>query len=259
VSDARGGPLAAWQGEPLDSWREAWSVPLVEAWARIGSTNDRALELAAEGARPFTVVLAEEQTRGRGRRGTAWHSAPGAGLWMSVVLQPASAPPWLPLLVGLAAAEAIEAATGVPGVGIKWPNDLVLGSRKVGGILCESTAGAVVAGLGVNLRAPADGFPKPLSGTATALDMEGAKSLSKSRLTGLTLDGLKGLLSELDARLATRTIEALRARDVLDGRSVHTEEAGPGTARGIQPDGALLLERPDGSRVSVSSGSVRAV
>jgi len=251
--------LTHWEGEPLGTWCEAWDVPLVEAWARIGSTNDRALELALGGARPFSVVLAQEQTRGRGRRGTAWHSAPGAGLWMSVVLPAAGAPAWLPLLVGLAAAEAIEGATGASRVGIKWPNDLVLGAGKVGGILCESSGGVVVAGVGVNLRAPAGGFPKPLTETATALDVEGAKSLSPSRLAGLTLDGLKHLLGEIDAPLGASALGALRARDVLAGRPVHTEESGAGTARGIEPDGALLLERPDGSRVSVTSGSVRAV
>jgi len=242
-----------WEGEPVSTWQQAWGVPLVEAYAQIGSTSDRALELAVAGAGPFTVVIADEQIRGRGRRGASWHSAPGAGLWMSVVLPSGDAPSWLPLLVGLAAAEAIEEATGVLAVGLKWPNDLVLRGRKVGGILCESAGGAVAAGIGINVRAPRDGFPGPLSGSATALDMEGAKSLSHSRLAG-------SILSRLEARLVTTssgdleqpTLDRLADRDVLAGRAVHTEELGRGTARGIARSGSLVLERPDGSRVSVS-------
>jgi BirA family transcriptional regulator, biotin operon repressor / biotin---[acetyl-CoA-carboxylase] ligase len=252
-------PLTHWEGEPVDCWRQAWRVPHVEAWATIGSTNDRALELAAAGARAFTVVVAEEQTRGRGRLGAAWHSPPGSGLWMSVVLPPRPAPAWLPLLVGLAVAEAIEGATGAVGVGVKWPNDLVLGAGKVGGVLCESAGGVAVAGVGINVRTPRDGFPEGLRSTATALDVEGAKSLSMSRLTGVIVDAVE-LRLEVDAGvLGGAALRELAARDVLAGRRVRTEAAGEGTARGIGPDGSLLLERPDGSRVNVSSGSVRAL
>ncbi|HUF75166.1 MAG TPA: biotin--[acetyl-CoA-carboxylase] ligase [Longimicrobiales bacterium] len=252
-------PGTHWEGEPVECWREAWGVPLVEAWASIGSTNDRALELAAAGAGPFTVVVADEQTRGRGRRGASWHSPSGSGLWMSMVLPPRPAPAWLPLLVGLAVAEAIEGATGAVGVGIKWPNDLVLGAGKVGGILCESAGGAAVAGVGINVRAPREGFPEGIRTTATALDVEGAKSLSISRLAGMIIDGVEQRLDVDAASLDLATLRRLAARDVLAGRRIRTEEAGEGTARGIGPEGALLLERPDGSRVNVSSGSVRVV
>jgi BirA family biotin operon repressor/biotin-[acetyl-CoA-carboxylase] ligase len=249
--------LSHWEGEPVGFWQGAWDVPLLEAYVSIGSTNDRALELAAGGAEAFSVVVADEQTQGRGRRGATWHSARGAGLWMSAVLPHEGAPRWLPLVVGLAVAEAIEGATGTISVGLKWPNDLILGVRKVGGILCEAAAGVVVAGVGINMRAPREGFPGPLRGTATALDVQGANSLSSSRLTGMIVDGLKARLGAGAAVLDPPSLEALRARDVLVGRAVHTEELGPGTARGIDADGALVLERPDGSRVSVSSGSVR--
>lgn len=252
------GPLARWEGEPVSAWQDAWGVPLVEAWASIGSTNDRALALAAAGATPFSVVLADEQTAGRGRRGAAWLSAPGAGLWMSVVLPTDSAPRAVPLLVGLAAAEAVQAATGAA-VGLKWPNDLMIGARKVGGILCEATHGAAVAGIGINLRTPPGGFPDELSGRATALDVEGANALSVSHLVGLILDRLEPLVGAGPSTLEGESLTRLRARDVLAGRVVETEERGRGTAVGIGEDGGLLLERPDGSRVTVSSGSVRPV
>jgi BirA family biotin operon repressor/biotin-[acetyl-CoA-carboxylase] ligase len=252
-------PLTHWEGEPIETWREAWDVPRVEAWASIGSTSDRALELAAAGAPPFTVVLADEQTQGRGRRGAMWHSPPEAGLWMSAVLPSEGVAPWLPLVVGLAVAQAVEATTGAPEVGIKWPNDLIIGARKVGGILCESAAGGVGAGVGINLRVPQGGFPEALVPIATALEVEGAMSLSKSRLAGSISDGLLALLGEPRAGLDPGLLGELRARDVLAGRAVDTDEHGRGTARGIASDGALTLERPDGSRVSVSSGSIRAI
>lgn len=252
-------PLTDWEGEPVETWKSLWAVPLVEAYAAIGSTSDRALELAAGGAGPYTVVVADEQTRGRGRRGTPWHSAPGSGLWMSVVLPSQGGAPWLPLLVGLAVADAIEGLSRAAAVGIKWPNDLFLGDRKVGGILCESAAGVVVTGIGVNVRSPRDGFPDALSETATSLDMNGAQPLYASHLAGMILDRLKASLATGPSGLAETTLQELAARDLLAGRAVRTEEMGPGTARGIARDGALLLERPDGSRVSVSSGSVRIV
>lgn len=267
------GPLDQWEGEPVTFWRNAWDIPALEVHARIGSTNDRALELAAEGRGSFTVVLAQEQTSGRGRRGASWHSPAGSGLWMSAVLPGPGPASHLPLLVGLAVAEAVERAAGWAGssapaaadpgasgaarLGIKWPNDLFVGSRKVGGILCESVADTVVAGIGLNVRSPAGGFPDGLDGLATTLEDEGVKSLSFSVLAGDIVRSLKERCERPTAALSAEALAGLRARDVLVGRAVRTEERGPGTAVGLDPDGALVLERADGSRVRVASGSVR--
>ena len=104
--------LTHWHGEPVATWCALWGVPAFEAYESIGSTNDRAKELAAEPRNTFAVVIAAEQTDGRGRRGARWHSPSGTGLWMSVVLPNPSAALHLPLLVGLAAAEAIQDAHG---------------------------------------------------------------------------------------------------------------------------------------------------
>ncbi|HET9949901.1 MAG TPA: biotin--[acetyl-CoA-carboxylase] ligase [Longimicrobiales bacterium] len=259
------GPSTHWQGEPVSVWRALWGVAHVEAWERIGSTNDRALELlesAARGgkdaaaARGAVVVLAEEQTAGRGRRGARWHSAPGAGLWMSVGLR-GTAAAHLPLRVGLAAAQALEAVAPGARVGIKWPNDLVIGGRKVGGVLCESAPGGVVAGVGINLAAPPGGWPEGVEGLATSLQDEGFKPVRRSDLAGRISRGVARLADDLGAPLGEAERAALAARDVLAGREVVTEEHGRGTARGIDPEGALLLERPDGSCVRVLAGSVR--
>jgi BirA family biotin operon repressor/biotin-[acetyl-CoA-carboxylase] ligase len=241
-----------WQGREPRAWAAAWGVRLVETYASIGSTNDRALEIASTAEGAFAVVIADEQTAGRGRRGARWHSPPGSGLWMSVVL-PASRPaPHASLLVGLAVAEAIEAVSAEVRVGIKWPNDLMVRGGKLGGILCESAGAAVVAGIGINLRSsPASA----LAYRATSLEAECGKSIPPSELAGSIVRRLTGRSLVLDAAAAS----ALAGRDALLDSAVDTEEHGPGVARGIDRGGALVLERADGSRVSVVAGSVRSL
>jgi BirA family biotin operon repressor/biotin-[acetyl-CoA-carboxylase] ligase len=228
-------------------------VPIVETYARIGSTNDRALELALAGAGGTAVVIANEQTAGRGRRGARWHSPPGSGLWMSVVLPMARPLPHASLLVGLAVAEAIEAVATDVRVGIKWPNDLLIRGGKVGGILCESSGAAVVAGIGVNVASLGTTPALALAYRATSLETECARCLPVSDLAGAIVRALKARSWTWDAR----SVAELASRDALLGARVETEEHGPGVARGIDVMGSLVLERPDGSRVSVVAGSVR--
>jgi BirA family biotin operon repressor/biotin-[acetyl-CoA-carboxylase] ligase len=225
-------------------------VRVVEAYASIGSTNDRALALAAKGEHGFAVVIADEQTAGRGRRGAEWRSPPGAGLWMSVVLPWPRPVPHVTLLVGIAVAEAIEQAAGGLRVGIKWPNDLLVGRRKLGGVLCESAGASVVAGIGINLR------PVPGVDRATSLEAECGKYLPPNNLAGSILTALRRCALD-GLRLEPEALAYLRDRDALAGTRVDTDEHGRGTARGIDADGALLLERADGSRVRVVAGSVR--
>ena len=248
-----------WRGEPVATWLKLWGVPAFETYERIGSTNDRAKELASEHGNSFGVVIADEQTEGRGRRGATWHSPPGTGLWMSVVLPAPRSVLHLPLLVGLAVAEAIQDASESLRVGIEWPNDLVVRGRKLGGVLCEGVPGAVVAGIGINLRTPDGGFPASLESRATSLEEEGVNSLRYGNLAGLIVRALKRRLGEPTPRLVPDALSELTARDALAAREVLTEEHGPGVARGIEPDGALILERGDGSRVRVVAGSVRPV
>lgn len=245
----------AYDGCPSETLAAAWDVPRVETWARVGSTNDRALALAVAGAAPGTTVVADEQTAGRGRRGAAWRSAPGCGLWMSVVLEPTAGDPRLPLLVGVACAEGIEAVADDVEVEVKWPNDLLIGARKVGGILVERVSGTVVVGIGINVRLPAEGFASELATRATVLEVESGKRLARSELAGQ-------VLAVLTARLAAaapfeQALRALTGRDALLDRAVSTEDKGDGVARGVDASGALVLERADGSRVRVVSGSVR--
>jgi BirA family transcriptional regulator, biotin operon repressor / biotin---[acetyl-CoA-carboxylase] ligase len=232
-----------------------WGSPFVEAHERIGSTNERASELAREGAPAGTVVVAEEQTEGRGRRGASWESPPGVGLWMSVLVGGQERAAQLPLLVGLACAEGIEAHVAGIRVAIKWPNDLLVGGLKVGGILCEVAENRVVVGFGINVTTPPGGFPETLSGVATSLDEHGAKAVSRSHLAGSILAHLDIILGR-EAPFPT-VLPELERRDALLGRRVETERGGVGLACGIDPSGALVVERSDGSRVRVISGSVR--
>jgi BirA family biotin operon repressor/biotin-[acetyl-CoA-carboxylase] ligase len=246
-----------WEGEPVAVWRALWDVPEVEIHEQLGSTNDRARELASKGAAPWTVVLAEEQTRGRGRSGDAWHSPPGSGLWISTVV-PAEGPPapCLPLRVGLAAARATEEVSGVP-VGIKWPNDLIIAGRKVGGVLCERADGAVVAGVGINVRTPDEGFPSRLAAVATSAEEEAGRRVPRGGLATLLLVGLRDRLGGSEAeRLDADEMAELTHRDVLMGRRLRSE-TGEGTGRGIDAGGALRIERPDGRVERVVAGRVR--
>jgi BirA family transcriptional regulator, biotin operon repressor / biotin---[acetyl-CoA-carboxylase] ligase len=250
--------LTHWDGEPTRVWARVWRADLVEAHDILGSTNDRLKELAALGAGPYSVVVADEQTAGRGRSGGVWHSPPGAGLWISVLLPfQGVVPAHLPLVVGVAAARAAERACPGVAVGIKWPNDLHLGDRKAGGILCERGHGAVVAGVGVNVRFPPAGLPEEVGRHAAALESARSARVSLGELATALLHELHSLVPRCARGLEGGLHQELERRDVLRDRTVVTQQAGPGTARGIEPDGALVLERADGERVRVMAGSVR--
>ncbi len=227
--------------------------PAVHRLERVGSTQDEAHRLAAAGAPAGTAVVAERQSAGRGSRGRTWAS-PAGGLWLSVISRPASGigVELLSLRAGLATATALEAIAGLPLAELKWPNDVLLEGRKVGGILCEArwqgdALGWVAVGIGLNVRnAP--------PGTA--------------RLAGATLaewrpdihpdDVLRALLAELhglDAggpTLGRAELAAWRRRDWLRGRALRVPVAG--TVEGISPDGALRVRRPDATLALVRSG-----
>lgn len=250
------GASVEWEGAEAAFWEGLWNVPKVELHGAIGSTNDRARALAEDGWGPYTTVIADEQTSGRGRSGAVWHSPAGVGLWISVLL-PASNAPHLPLLVGLAAADAVGRTC--PGVRprIEWPNDLTIRDRKVAGILCEGVAGMVVAGVGVNVRTPPGGFPDDIAARATSLEDEAGTPPERGALAGALLAELRARMAVAGPTLSHEERSALAARDALEGRPVETAQQGRGVARGIAEDGALMVERPDGVRVAVRAGRVR--
>jgi BirA family biotin operon repressor/biotin-[acetyl-CoA-carboxylase] ligase len=246
----------------------------------IGSTNDeaaRSAETVARSAKAFAlpaergeglVIVADEQTAGRGRRGHTWFSPPGSGLYVSVVLAPATARTHparattiLTLAAGVALAEGIGAATGLR-VDLKWPNDLLVARRKLGGILAESSgsggpADTVVLGYGVNVLASA--FPPELRDRATSLESELGRTVDRHHLLAETLAALSQRYEDLLAGRFDAILDAWRAfaPGASGARVTWTTNAGPaaGVTAGIDDVGALLVRTGD-TIVRIVSGEV---
>ena len=267
VGHPRPHPDDRWEGEDVGKWMRWWGIPSLQVFHSLPSSNERLKERALEGAEPFSVVLAETQTAGRGRGGRGWHSPTGMGLWVSVLMESPrahSALPILPLRVGMALARAVEVAAPPLRPGLKWPNDLMVAGRKAGGILCEVVQGAggragVVVGLGVNLRQEAGDFPPELRRGAVSLAMAAGYPADRSFLLGAFLSILRSSLAGAGSVLSPDEMEALHALDLLRGKTVRVEPGGSGIAVGIAEDGALLLD--DGGPIPrrVMAGSVRLV
>lgn len=263
MSDVR---AERYDGATADELARRWDLPAVHLFSSAGSTNDVARTLAEGGAPAGTVVLADEQTAGRGRGGKGWSSPPGLGVWLSMVLRPPSlaAPGLLPILVGLAAADALDAFVRPAQVAIKWPNDLQLAERKLAGILCEGSwdsgrPGYVVAGIGINVLHSIDDFPPELRETATSLRIAAGWGPPRVDVAGTVAGALMRRVSHPPAELGGALLEALRGRDALLGRAVRVTgaEAVTGTAMGVSPAGALLVRTEAGALRSIRSGTVR--
>lgn len=228
------------------------------------STNTEALRLAHEGAPDGTTVVAERQTAGRGRLGRGWYSPPGENLYCSVLLRHTPPPPqmpewlsWVPLTSAIAAAHAAR-TSGKVLVTLKWPNDLLAGTRKLGGILCETGGPAskglfVVVGIGLNVNTAEEGFPDELRSLATSLAMETGTTVDRATLLAALLNQLETwqqLLLTNGPRTVSGEYTALcttlgqRVRATLaSGESIE------GLAESIGPDGSLQI-RPGKDRVT---------
>jgi len=230
------------------------------------STNNDALAGARSGAPHGSVYFADEQQAGRGRGHHAWHSAAGEGLYVSVLLRPripAARLPLLPLAAGLAAADAIR-STCMLTVDLRWPNDLLIGPRKAGGILVEahtegSSVDFAVVGIGINVhqRSFADGLSTP----ATSLDLEAGRTIPRQ---SLLVSLLKSLQRETLALADAAAIESIPARveqasTWVRGRSVEVHGPRPctGITAGLDEHGFLLV-RTDAGFVTVQTGGIRA-
>lgn len=229
------------------------------------TTNNRARELALEGAPEGTLVVAEKQTAGRGRRGKVWESPLGTGIWMSLVLRPQIMPAEasvLTLLCGLATAEAIEAETGLS-VGIKWPNDILINGKKAVGILTEmdcemSEVHFVIPGIGINVNTTS--FPPEIADIATSLYLECGKTVSRRRLVHKVLERMEEHYETfLRTGSFTAMLEDYRKHCITLGKEVHVLGREPffAEALDITPEGELLVRRADnGKEEVVFSGEV---
>lgn len=223
-----------------------------------GSTNDEARALAAKGAADGLVVLALEQTAGRGRRGAAWFAPAGESLAFSIVVrpqEPKSLWPRLALATGLAVAEAAE-SFGVP-AGIKWPNDVWISGRKVAGILVEAGPDFVIVGIGLNVNTTC--FPQAVAEIATSLQLESGRPLPRQAVLAALIRRFAVRRSQIDSGFGT-LLDGVRQRCVLTGREVSlSTPQGPriGTVEGIAPGGGLLLRSGGTLETLIQADEVR--
>jgi BirA family transcriptional regulator, biotin operon repressor / biotin---[acetyl-CoA-carboxylase] ligase len=226
----------------------------------VASTNDEVRSLAQAGAADGLIVLAEQQTAGRGRRGAAWFSPAGEALAFSILVRPAepkSLWPRLALAAGLAVAEAVETC-GLQ-AGIKWPNDVWLGKRKVAGILVEAGADFAVVGIGLNVNSLE--FPPAVASIATSMRLEAAQKFSRAEVLGEVIRRFALRRGQIDRDFA-HVIAAVSSRCVLTGQAVSmTTASGPkhGTVERIAAGGELLLRTESGLERVVQADEVRCV
>jgi BirA family biotin operon repressor/biotin-[acetyl-CoA-carboxylase] ligase len=247
---------------PDSLWRE---IEVVES---TGSTNADLLARAQQSEPEGTVLAAEEQRAGRGRMGRAWTSPPRAALTFSLLLKPAVPPArrgWLPLLTGVAVAEAVTKATGVE-TGLKWPNDLLAADAKLAGILAEAAGDAVVVGIGLNVSTEPAEFPSPRPGAlpATSLRAAGAAAPDREDILLAILEGFERWYRAWQQAGGDPDRSGLRPEYTrlcaTIGRAVRAELPGgqalSGSAVGVDSDGRLLVLLSSGSEVAVAAGDV---
>ncbi len=237
----------------------------------VASTNTHTAALADESAPHGTVVVAESQTAGRGRLGRQWHSPSGKNLYCSVLLRTMPARErqplwlsWIPLIAALAVSRAVQVVANLKPT-VKWPNDILIGNRKLGGILCESSGvgtarATVIVGIGLNVNIRRDEFPEELREIATSLAIEARHPCERTAL-------LAALLGELEIRcesfLSGNHDDILKEyilRCSTIGQRVRIElahgEHMDGTAESIQADGSLRIIRDDRTTADVRTGDV---
>jgi BirA family transcriptional regulator, biotin operon repressor / biotin---[acetyl-CoA-carboxylase] ligase len=238
-------------------------------FAEVGSTNDLAIRAAERGAPEGTVYVAGAQTAGRGRLGRSWFSPPDAGLYVSTIIRRRVLAPWITLAGGVAVAESIRSATGLP-VQIKWPNDVIAvggqgfrARRKLAGILAEASSSSdgmqyVVLGFGINLRRAS--YPPELADRATSIETELGRPVDAGPLLASSLVTLNRATDDLmKAGTAGLVARWLALAPSAQGALIEWDMASgtrQGISAGLASDGALLVRTPTGIE-RIISGEVR--
>jgi BirA family biotin operon repressor/biotin-[acetyl-CoA-carboxylase] ligase len=227
----------------------------------IGSTMTEASRLAEAGAPSGTLVGAEEQTAGHGRHGRVWHSEPGSGLYVSIILRRMFTPATLPvvtLALGLAVREAILSGAGLA-CDLRWPNDVLIGSKKCAGILTQLESSAIIAGIGINVNHSS--FPAQLAGIATSLRIASGRVQSRERLLLELTASVDAYCDLLETQGREAVIETFaRSSSYVSGRRVCVDQDGSvlrGTTAGLNDSGFLILRGDDGYQNVIVAGGVR--
>jgi BirA family transcriptional regulator, biotin operon repressor / biotin---[acetyl-CoA-carboxylase] ligase len=232
------------------------------------STNRVGTELGHSGEAEGAVILAEEQSAGRGRAGRSWHSERGTGIYVTLLLRPRISPlqaPLLTMMAGLSAQAAIQARTGLE-VDLKWPNDLMLNGKKLGGILTEMYADTtlvrfVIVGIGINVNQ--EKFPGELGSLATSLRTETSANQSRLELLARLLREFETdynrFLREGASPVTTRFTKASSYAVGRKVRVANGPDSFTGVTAGLAPEGLLQVEREDGKVVTVIAGDISEI
>jgi BirA family biotin operon repressor/biotin-[acetyl-CoA-carboxylase] ligase len=235
----------------------------------LASTNTALYARGGQGEPEGTLVLADEQTAGRGQAGKVWVSPPRCNLYVSVLLRPAIAPAQAPLISLLAAVALVDTLRQQGAVcGIKWPNDVLIQQRKVAGILTEmethrEAVQFVVVGIGVNVNMPQEALEDrlgPIAQTATSLRVALGREISREELLAALMENLEAWYNRFMTHGETLLQEAWEARSLMRGRRIRAQTLGAsweGTAEGIDQTGRLQLRRDNSTLVALTSAEVR--
>jgi BirA family biotin operon repressor/biotin-[acetyl-CoA-carboxylase] ligase len=232
----------------------------------VGSTNSEARQLAEAGAPEGTLVVSEEQTEGKGRKGRDWISPKQTGIYATLILRPTlpiEDTPLLTLLTAVATAEAIKEVTGLPAT-IKWPNDILINSRKVAGILTEVSSDVdrvefALIGLGLNVNTPSSALPKRLLYPATSLRAEAGSTQPRQRILASWLCHFEAEYAGLCSGNRKSLLDHWKALANITGRKAsirRVHDSVSGTIQDIDEDGALLLKTNDNKIMRILSGDV---
>lgn len=251
--------------ESLLAGKTKWAGQEVYYFPETDSTNIRAKQLAESGAAHGTLVAADRQTAGRGRRGRGWESPSGCSIYMSILLRPKFLPakaPMMTLVMAYSVAESLRAYTGLD-IQIKWPNDVVLNGKKLVGILTEMSTeidyiNHVVIGVGINVNM--DSFSEEIAKTATSLRMEMGKTLKRSTLIAEIMRRFEQDYEEYvktgDLSGIREAYERLMVNYGKEVRILGAQEPFQALALGINNNGELLVRKEDGSEEAVYAGEV---
>ena len=226
----------------------------------IGSSNDEARRLAQLGYGEGTVVIASSQLKGKGRLGRRWISPPG-GLYLSIILKPYSSPSKLPLITIFSLLSAVRTLRGLTklDVGVKWPNDIVIADKKLGGILCEAAKNTVVVGIGINLNVNISLFPKALKKQVTSIKFELGLNVNRDKVLRIFLEEFDKLYRDFLGKKHDDIIKEWSGLCQTLGSRVKIETTRGevhGIAESIGEKGELRVRCSDGKIKKVFSGDV---